>query len=107
MHHRTEALTRLRSTKKNSERTSHDNASRGVTGFSVRREKIDMEDVMNTPLRGKLQSIVDRGHHLDNLKGAMPLGRKLGGWLIRSQVMSLKPHEISFLVLGRISVFDP
>ncbi len=31
MHHRTEALTRLRSTKKNSERTSHDNASRGVT----------------------------------------------------------------------------
>ena len=31
MHHRTEALTRPRSTKKNSERTSHDNASRGVT----------------------------------------------------------------------------
>ena len=37
---------------------------------------------MNAPLRGKLEAIVDRGHHLDNGKGAMPSGRKLCGWLI-------------------------
>ncbi len=51
-------------------------------GFSVGCEKIDMEYVMNAPLRGKFQLIVDRGHHLDDLEGAVSFGRKLGGWLI-------------------------
>ena len=51
-------------------------------GLSVGCEKIDMKHVVNAPLCGKLQSIIDRGHHLDDLKRAMSLGRKLGGWLI-------------------------
>ncbi len=53
-------------------------------GFSVWREKINMKYVMNAPLRGKFQSIVDRGHHLNNSKGTMSLGRKFSGWLIGS-----------------------
>ena len=57
-------------------------------GFSVGCEKIDMKHVVNAPLCGKLQSIVNRGHHLDNLKGAVSLGHKFGSWLIRMQVAS-------------------
>ena len=36
--------------------------------FTVWREKIDVEHWMDAPLRGKFQAIVDRGHHLDDLK---------------------------------------
>ncbi len=56
--------------------------------FSVWCEKIDVEYIMNAPLRGKFQSIVDRGHHLNDWKGAVSLGRKLGGWLIGAKVVS-------------------
>ncbi len=45
-------------------------------------EEIDMKNVMNAPLRGKFQSIVDWGHHLNNGKGAMSLGHKFYRWLI-------------------------
>src|SRR5258708_36031764 len=37
----------------------------------------------------------------------MSFGCKLGCGLVRPQVASFKPHEVSCLVLGRISVFDP
>ncbi len=70
-------------------------------------EKINEKDVMNTPLCGKFQSIIDRGHHLDNGKRAMPLGCKFYHWLICMYVMSFQPHEVSFLVLGHIFMFDP
>src|SRR6266702_1671002 len=62
---------------------------------------------MNAPLRGKLQPIVDRGHHLSNWKGAVSLGRKLGGRLIGAKVTSFQPHEVSLVIFGRISVFHP
>ena len=46
-------------------------------------EKIDVEHWMDTPLRGKFEAIIDRGHHLDDLKRAVALrpefGRRLGG----------------------------
>jgi len=76
-------------------------------GFSVRCEKIDMEYVMNAPLRGKFQSIVDRGHHLNDGKRAVPLGRKLGSWLVCAEVASFEPHEVSLLVFGRIFALYP
>ena len=56
---------------------------------------------------GKFEAIVDRRHHLDNGKWAMPSGCKLCGWLIGAQVVSFKPHLISDLELGHIFVFDP
>ena len=37
----------------------------------------------------------------------MSFGRKLGRGLIRPQVASFKPHEVTCLILGRILVFDP
>ena len=40
-------------------------------------EKINVKDVMNAPLCGEFQSIIDRGHHLDYQKGAVLLGCKL------------------------------
>src|SRR5258708_36292269 len=36
----------------------------------------------------------------------MSFGRKLGRGLICPQVVSFEPHEVTCLVLGRISVFD-
>ncbi len=76
-------------------------------GFSVWCEKIDVKYVMDTPLCGKFQSIIDRGHHLNNWKGAVSLGHKLGGRLIGTKVMSFQPYIVSFTILGRISVFNP
>jgi len=76
-------------------------------GFSVGCEKIDVEYVMDAPLRGEFQSIVDRGHHLNDGKGAVSFGRKFGGWLIRTKVAPFKPHEVSFLISGRISSLNP
>src|SRR5260370_17493052 len=37
----------------------------------------------------------------------MAFGRKLGRGLIRPQVASFKPHEVTCLIFGRILVFDP
>src|SRR5258708_32312404 len=37
----------------------------------------------------------------------MSFGCKLGCGLIRLQMVSFKPHEVTCLILGRISVFDP
>src|SRR5258708_28594137 len=37
----------------------------------------------------------------------MSFGRKFGRGLIRPQVASFKPHEVTCLIFGRISVFDP
>src|SRR5258708_15442236 len=37
----------------------------------------------------------------------MSFGRKLGRGLICPQMASFEPHEVTCLVLGRISVFDP
>ena len=38
---------------------------------------------MNAPLCGKFQTVIDRGHHLDDLKRSVAsrpkLGRRLGG----------------------------
>ncbi len=51
-------------------------------GFSVWREKINVKYIMNAPLRGEFQSIIDRGHHLNDGKRAVPFGRKLGGQLV-------------------------
>ena len=47
-------------------------------------EKIDMEYVMNTPLCGKFSLIVDGGHHLNDGKWTVSLGRKLYHRLISS-----------------------
>jgi hypothetical protein len=56
-------------------------------GFFVRGEKVCVEYRVDAPLHGKFQSIVDSGHHLVDLKRAMPLGRKLGGWLIDMEIL--------------------
>src|SRR5258708_33548531 len=37
----------------------------------------------------------------------MLFGCKLGHGLICLQVVSFKPHEVTYLILGHISVFDP
>ena len=50
--------------------------------LSIGCEKIDVEYWMNASLCGKFEAIVDKGHHLDNLKGAMSSGHKLHGWLV-------------------------
>src|SRR6266702_5014651 len=65
-------------------------------GFLVGCEKIDVKHVMNAPLCGKFQSIIDRGHHLDDPEGAMSFGHKLSGWLIGTQVASFQPYKVSF-----------
>ncbi len=70
-------------------------------------EKIDVKYVMNAPLRGKFQSVVDRGHHLNDGKGAMLFGHKLYRQLICPEVVSFQPYHVSFLVFGHIFVFDP
>jgi hypothetical protein len=57
-------------------------------GLLIPREKIRVEHRVNAPLRGKFKAIVDRGHHLNDLKRSMPLGRKLGSRLMRAQMTS-------------------
>jgi hypothetical protein len=75
--------------------------------LSVRREKIYVKHGVDAPLRGKFQSIVDGRHHLNDLKRAMSPGRKLGSRLIDPEILALQPYLVTFLVFGRISVFDP
>ena len=75
--------------------------------FTVWREKIDVKHWMNAPLRGKFEAIIDRGHHLYDLKGPMSLGRKLGSWLYDFQVAPFKPYLIPDLELGRFPVLYP
>jgi hypothetical protein len=43
---------------------------------------------VDTPLRGKFQSIVDSRHHLNDFKRAMSSGRKLGGRLIDPKILA-------------------
>ena len=50
----------------------------------IRCEKIDVKCWVDTPLHGKLETITDRGHHLDNLLRTMSSGCKLCGWLVGS-----------------------
>ena len=50
--------------------------------FTIRGEKIDVEYWVDASLREKFEAVIDRGHHLNNLEGAMPPGRKLCGWLV-------------------------
>ena len=51
--------------------------------FAIRREKINVKHWMNAPLRGKFETVIDGGHHLDNLKRSVAsrpkFGRRLGG----------------------------
>src|SRR6266702_2066666 len=54
--------------------------------FLVWREKIDVEHVVNAPLCGKFQSVIDGQHHLNDGKGAMSFGCKLCCRLIGAQV---------------------
>jgi hypothetical protein len=76
-------------------------------GLAIGGEKIDVKHWMDAPLRGKLEAIIDCGHHLSDLEWAMPPGRKLCGWLVDPKVLAFQPHEVAFLVFGRITVFDP
>ena len=46
--------------------------------FAIGCKEVDMEHWMNAPLRGKFQSIIDRGHHLDNFKRSMASCHKFG-----------------------------
>jgi hypothetical protein len=43
---------------------------------------------MDAPLCGKFQVIIDCGHHLNDLKGAMSPGRKLGGGLLDTMIFA-------------------
>jgi hypothetical protein len=75
--------------------------------FAIRSEKIDVKHGVNAPLCGKFKAIVDSGHHLNDLKGAMSSWRKLGGWLIDTEVLSFYPYLVTFLVFGGVTVFHP
>ena len=75
--------------------------------FAIRCEKVCVKNGVDAPLRGKFETIVDRGHHLNDLKWPMSSGRKLRGWLVGPKVASFKPHLISHLIFGRIFVLDP
>ena len=66
-----------------------------------------MEYWVNAPLRGKFKVIVDRGHHLYDLKRSVSFGRKFGGWLCNLQVAPFKPYLIPDPEFGRIPVFLP
>ena len=66
-----------------------------------------MEHVVNAPLCGKPEAIIDRGHHLNYLEGAVAFGREFRGWLVGAQVASFQPHLITHLISGRIFVLDP
>jgi hypothetical protein len=75
--------------------------------FPVRREKIYVKHGVDTPLRGKFQSIVYGRHHLNDLERTMSSGRKLGSRLIDPEILAFQPYLVPFFVLGRILVFDP
>ena len=51
--------------------------------FAIGREKIYVKHGVDAPLRGKLEAVIDGGHHLDNLKRSVAsrpkFGRRLGG----------------------------
>ena len=75
--------------------------------FTIGREKIDVEYWVDAPLRGKFETVIDCGHHLNDFKWSMSLGRKLGGRLMCAEMTPFQPHEVSCFILGRILVFDP
>jgi hypothetical protein len=56
--------------------------------FLVWHEKVDVENWVNAPLRGKFKAIVDCRHHLNHPKGAMSPGHKLGSWLINAEILA-------------------
>jgi hypothetical protein len=56
--------------------------------FAIRGEKICVKHGVDAPLCGKFQSIVDSRHHLDDLKGPVSPGCKLGSWLIDAKILS-------------------
>jgi hypothetical protein len=47
-----------------------------------------MKHRVNAPLCGKFQAIIDSRHHLSNFKWPMSSGHKLGGRLIKTEVLA-------------------
>ena len=47
-----------------------------------------MKHWMDAPLRGKFQVVIDRGHHLDNLKRSMVSRREFGHRLSGMEVLA-------------------
>jgi hypothetical protein len=56
--------------------------------FTIRGQEVCMKHIVDAPLCGKFQPIVDRGHHLGDLKGAVVFWGEFRGWLVGSQVAS-------------------
>jgi hypothetical protein len=41
-----------------------------------------VKHIMDAPLHGKLESIVDGRHHLDDLERSVAFGSEFRGWLV-------------------------
>ena len=66
-----------------------------------------MEHQVNIPGQGETQLVGHRRQHLLHWKGAMALGRQLGGWLTGAKIVPFQPHEVPLVILGRVPVFHP
>jgi hypothetical protein len=72
--------------------------------FTIRVEKIYMKHRVYAPLHGKFESIINGGHHLDDLKRSMPLGCKLGSQLVCLKMTSFQPYLVSYVELEGVFV---
>jgi hypothetical protein len=75
--------------------------------FSIRSQQVCVKHIMDAPLCGKLEAIIDQGHHLDNPEWSMAFWSQFCHQLIGLQMAPFKPHLIAHQVFGCISMFDP
>ena len=54
--------------------------------FTIRSQEVCVKHVMDAPLRGKFEPVVDRGHHLDNGEWAVAPRSEFRRWLVRAEV---------------------